>query len=267
MDHSPIITLTTDFGYRDPFVGIMKGVILKINPLATIIDITHDITPQNIREASFSIGTSYHYFPQRTIHVVVVDPGVGSSRRPLLVTAGLHYFIGPDNGLFSRVYETAEDLSVLHVTADHYFLSREGSTFDGRDVFAPLSGWLSKGIQIEKFGDPIDDYVKLPSSVPLMKKDDTIEGEVFYVDHFGNLITNISGKEIRTFTESRPGRSLKIRARGADIPFAEFYSQAADDGMHCVINSFGYLELFVNNGNASSIHGMKAGEKVEVFLS
>ncbi len=266
MDRSPIITLTTDFGYRDPFVGIMKGVILKINPLAKIIDITHDIAPQNIPEAAFSIGESYDYFPHRTIHVVVVDPGVGSLRRPLLVTAGLHYFIGPDNGLFSRVYETAEDLSVLHVTSDHYFLSHERSTFDGRDVFAPVAGWLSKGIQITKFGDPIDDYVTLPTAVPLMKKEGTIEGVVLYVDHFGNLITNVSGKEIRTLGESRPGKELKVRARGTDIPFTEFYSQAADDGMHCVINSFGYLEIFVHNGNASSIYKMKAGEKVEVSL-
>jgi S-adenosylmethionine hydrolase len=153
------------------------------------------------------------------------------------------------------------------VTADHYFLSRERSTFDGRDVFAPLAGWLSKGIQITKFGDPVDDYVTLPTAVPHKKKEDTIEGEVLYVDHFGNLITNISGQTIRTLSESRPGKKPKVRARGTDIPFTEFYSQAADDGMHCVINSFGYLEIFVHNGNASSAYKIKVGEKVEVSLS
>ena len=267
MEQSPIITLITDFGSRDPFVGIMKGVILNINPLATIIDITHDVTPQNIQEASFAIGASYGYFPHRTIHVVVVDPGVGSARRPLLVTAGLHYFIGPDNGLFSRIYETAEDLSVLHVTADHYFLTRERSTFDGKDVFAPLAGWLSKGIQITKFGDPVDDYTSIPAPVPLKKGEDSIEGEVIFVDHFGNLITNISRNDIGTLTESRPGMKLKISTKGNDVLFTEFYSQAADEGMHAVVNSFGYLELFVNLGSASSIYAIKAGEKVEVTLS
>lgn len=165
MQHNPIITLTTDFGYRDPFVGIMKGVILNINPSATIIDITHDISPQNILEAALSIEMSFELFPHKTIHVVVVDPGVGSTRRPIFVITDRYYFIGPDNGVFSRIYKLQhETLEVMNIKAEHYFMPQRSATFHGRDIFAPAASWLSRGIDISKFGEPINDYVTICAS-------------------------------------------------------------------------------------------------------
>jgi len=210
MEPSPIITLTTDFGYRDPFVGIMKGVILNINPLANIIDITHGISPQNIMEAAFTIEMSFASFPSKTIHVVVVDPGVGSVRRPILVITDHYYFIGPDNGIFSQIYNLSESLNVIHLTAEHYFMAQISSTFHGRDMFAPAAAWLSKGINVSNFGDPIDDYVNMPISVPVMPTKNIIEGEVIYIDLFGNVITNIKTQKIDELLGSNRKENLEL---------------------------------------------------------
>ena len=207
-----IITLTTDFGSKDPFVGIMKGVMLNINPLITIIDITHTISPQNILEAAIAVEASFSYFPHKTIHVVVVDPGVGSGRRPLLVSADYHYFIGPDNGVFSRIYKKSESLDVFHVTAEHYFLPQRSATFHGRDVFAPVAAWLAKGIHVERFGDPITDYVTLPLPAPVFLQENTIEGEVVYIDRFGNLITNIHDTMLNDLLSRNRPETLLLRS-------------------------------------------------------
>ena len=268
MEHSPIITLTSDFGYRDPFVGIMKGVILNINPFANIIDITHGISPQNIMEAAFAIETSFASFPHRTIHVVVVDPGVGSVRRPILVTMDYHYFIGPDNGVFSRIYNSGhESLSVIHITAEHYFLSGRSSTFHGRDVFAPVAAWLSKGINVMNFGNPITDFINIRLPVPVMSKENTIDGEVIYVDIFGNAITNINTQKIAELRGSKPQGKTKVVVKGKEVAVKEYYSQAEDKGLYSLINSFGYIELFVRNSSASSDFGITVGEKISVLFT
>jgi hypothetical protein len=268
MQSNPIITLTTDFGYRDPFVGIMKGVILNINPLANIVDITHGISPQNIMEAAFSIEMSFESFPSRTIHVVIVDPGVGSVRRPLLVITGRHYLIGPDNGVFSRIYNLIhETLTVIHITAEHYFLPQRGFTFHGRDIFAPVAAWLSRGINVSNFGNPITDYVNIPVPVPVVSKENTIEGEVIYIDRFGNAITNIQSQKINDLLKNNPNGKLKVLFKGIVAPLKDYYSQAIDNGLYSLINSFNYLELFVNKGSANSNFGITAGEKVNVIVS
>jgi S-adenosylmethionine hydrolase len=268
MQSSPIITLTTDFGYKDPFVGIMKGVILNINPLAKIVDTTHGISPQNILEAAFAIETSFKFFPYKTIHVVIVDPGVGSVRRPILVITDHHYFIGPDNGVFSRIYNLQhETLSIVHITAEHYFLTRRSATFHGRDIFAPVAAWLSRGINVSNFGDPITDYVNIPIPVPMVSNENTIEGEVIYIDRFGNVITNIHNQKIDELFGSNPEERLKVIAKGKEAPLKNHYSEAGDDGLYSLINSFGYLELFVRMGNASSDFGISVGEKVNVVLT
>lgn len=268
MQSNPIITLTTDFGYKDPFVGIMKGVILNINPLANIIDITHDISPQNILEAAFAIEMSFESFPSKTIHVVIVDPGVGSVRRPILVITDYHYFIGPDNGVFSRIYNsTHETLTVIHITAEHYFLPQRSSTFHGRDIFAPMAAWLSRGINVSNFGNPITDYVNIPIPVPVVSKENTIEGEVIYIDRFGNAITNIQNQKIDELFGSNIGGRLKVIAKRKEAPLKNYYSEAEDNGLYSLINSFGYLEFFVNKGSASSNFGITVGEKVNVIVS
>ncbi len=267
MQHNPIITLTTDFSYKDPFVGIMKGVILNINPFANIIDITHGISPQNVVEASFAIEMSFASFPHKTIHVVVVDPGVGSVRRPILVVTDYYYFIGPDNGVFSKIYNLTETFTVIHITSEHYFMPQRSSTFHGRDIFAPAAAWLSKGIYISNFGDPITDYVNIPVPVPVMPTKNIIEGEVIYIDQFGNVITNIQAQKIDELLGSKPGGRLKVVVKGKEAPLKNYYSQAKDDGIYSLINSFGYLELFVRNDNASLNLGIAVGEKVGAIVT
>ncbi len=268
MQSNPIITLTTDFGYKDPFVGIMKGVILNINPLANIVDITHDISPQNILEAAFAIEMSFESFPPKTIHVVVVDPGVGSVRRPILVITGHHYFVGPDNGIFSRIYNLMhETLTVIHITAEHYFLPQRSSTFHGRDIFAPMAAWLSRGINVSNFGNPITDYVNIPIPVPVVSKENTIEGDVIYIDRFGNAITNIQTQKIEELLGSNPEGRLRVIIKGKEAPLKNYYSEAEDNGLYSLINSFGYLELFAHMGNASSDFGIAVDEKVSVILT
>jgi len=267
MSDNPVITLTTDFGYKDPFVGIMKGVILSINPSAMVVDITHDISPHNICEASFVIAESFSYFPHRTIHVVVVDPGVGSIRRPLLIVSGYHYFIGPDNGIFSRIYNSAEGLQVINITSEHYFLPERGKTFHGRDIFAPAAAWLSRGLKINNFGDPVSNYVTLPIPETKRLRENMLVGEVIYVDRFGNLITNISSSEIESLTQNNSAVEIKVSIRDKEAPFKKHYAEASNKEISCLINSFGLLELFVKEGSASSAFGISVGEKVSVDFS
>src|SRR5512135_1704123 len=197
MADKPLITLTTDFGYDDPFVGVMKGVILNINPEAKIVDLNHGIRPQDTMEAAFTIGMNFHYFPAETLHVVVVDPGVGSRRRPVLMLSDHHYFLGPDNGVFSYIYRMKhETLEVLHITADHYFLQKKSSTFQGRDVFAPVAAWFSRGVAMEKFGDRITDYQTIDLPFPEVTAEGIIRGKIIHIDRFGNAISNITKKDI-----------------------------------------------------------------------
>lgn len=265
MEPRPLISLTTDFGCKDPFVAIMKGVILNINPSVRIVDITHDISPQNILEAAFALEMSYRSFPHNTIHVAVVDPGVGSERRPLLVVAAHHYFIGPDNGVFSRIYNSSERLEVIHITADHYFLPQRSSTFHGRDVFAPVAAWMSKGIDISKFGDPVSDYVTIPVPKPVVTDENRIDGEIIHIDRFGNLITNIDAQNI--LTGKRLDINPNVVIKGMEVSLKKYYSEGEEKRLYFLINSFGYLELFVNRGNASADFDITIGEKVRVVLA
>lgn len=267
MEQRLIITLTTDLGYKDPFAGIMKGVILNINPTANIVDLTHGISPQNIMQAAFAIEASFQYFPYKSINIAVVDPGVGSVRRPIIVATDHHYFVGPDNGVFSRLYSISASLQVIHATAEHYFLPSRSSTFHGRDIFAPVAGWLSRGVDILNFGDPITDFVKLPIPVPASPAHNIIEGEIVYVDCFGNLTTNIHHMKIDELVLNNSDKEQKVLVRGHEAPLKDFYSQATDKGLYSLINSFGYLELFVTNGNAASEFGLAVGDRVGVVLS
>src|SRR4030043_902730 len=239
MEHSPIITLTTDFGNRDPFVGIMKGVILNINPSASVIDITHGIGPQKIMEAAFAIEMSFESFPSKTIHVVVVDPGVGSVRRPILVVTDYHYFVGPDNGVFSQIFNLTESLKVIHITAEHYFMSQRSSTFHGRDIFAPVAAWLSRGIDVSKFGDTITDYVKIPLPAPTITAQHTLEGEVVYIDSFGNAMTNIKTPHMNNLYGSNLVDHPSVLFKGNPVPFKHYYSEAGETGLYSLINAFG----------------------------
>ena len=166
MAHRPIITLTTDFGLNDHFVGTIKGVILNIVPEAQIVDISHSVQAFDVLDGALTIAQSYSYFPSGTVHLVVVDPGVGTARRPILVTSDRHHFVAPDNGVLSMVYAREERLHIRHVTAEHYSLQPVSNTFHARDIFSPVAAWLAKGVDPEKFGDEITDFVRFNPPKP-----------------------------------------------------------------------------------------------------
>jgi len=277
-EHESLITLTTDFGLKDPFVGIMKGVILSVNPKVGIVDISHKITPQNILEASLVLRDAYRFFPPRTIHVAVVDPGVGSPRRPILIITQRYYFIGPDNGIFTFIYEN-EEHRVIHITAEHYFLHSEDTTFHGRDIFAPVAGWLSKGIHVDNLGETINDYVRINIPKPKIISSELMEGEIIYIDRFGNLASNISRDDLKAFLKPLSARiqgsetpivenkNLKIMIKGQEISgINRFYAQSAGKIPAAIINSSGLLEIYIYQGNAEKGLGIQKGEKIGVFV-
>jgi len=267
VSEKPIITLTTDYGLKDSFVGIMKGVILGINPHAKIIDVTHNIERHNVHEASQVIGMSYKYFPPSTIHVAVVDPGVGGERRPILVITEDYYFIGPDNGMFTPIFEKEQNdfLNVFHITSSHYFYKGDGATFHGRDVFAPVAAWLSKGLDSHKFGDEISDYAKIPLAKPSVSGGNVIHGEVVSFDQYGNAITNITIKELSQLAPPDSARKLKAIFRDKELPLLGYYAEADGQTLSATINGFGHLELFMNRDHAAKIFNIVIGDPVSVM--
>jgi hypothetical protein len=261
------VTLTSDFGTRDSFVGSMKGIILKINPQAQLVDITHEIAPQDIWEGAFTLKGAYGYFPKGSIHLAVVDPGVGSGRRPIIVVTESYYFVGPDNGLFSLVYRDAERLRVHHITSSHYYAPNPGPTFHGRDIFAPVAAWLSKGIPSGNFGEEITDYVKLNVPVPKIAEN-TVDGHVVHIDRFGNVITNISYRDLQSLVpEGRQMGPVTASVAGKEIKgLKKFYAEAASGEPGIIINSSGQLEIFLFRQNARTALSLKRGEPVRVTV-
>ncbi|MGH9492541.1 MAG: SAM hydrolase/SAM-dependent halogenase family protein, partial [Terriglobales bacterium] len=206
-----LITLTTDFGDSDHYVGAMKGVILTINPAAQVVDICNSVHSYDVLDGALTIAQAYRYFPTDSVHMVIVDPGVGSSRRPLLVVAEKHVFLAPDNGVLSLVYEQEERLSVRHITASHYFLQPTSNTFQGRDLFAAVAGWLSKGVEVSKFGDEITDFVRFAAPKPKPINENLMKGVVLKVDKFGNLITNFTPRDLpQLFTDDPPAFKILV---------------------------------------------------------
>ena len=262
-----IITLTTDYGTRDAFAASIKGVILKINPLAQLYDISNEVAPQDVWEGAFTLKSAYNHFPKGTIHLAVVDPGVGGGRRPIIVVTESYYFVGPDNGIFSLVYQEAERIRVHHITSTHYFQPSPGPTFHGRDVFAPVVSWLSKGIPSGNFGDEIMDYMKLNVPVPKVGPQG-IDGHVVHIDRFGNAITNITFKEIRNFLPEGQGTAaLAVQVAGKEIRgLKQYYAEAAPSTAGAIFNSSGNLEIFVFKQNARTVLGIKRGDTVRLLL-
>jgi S-adenosylmethionine hydrolase len=264
----PIITLTTDYGLKDSFVGMTKGVIIGINPHAKIIDITHNIERHNIYGASQVIGMSYKYFPPTTIHVAVVDPKVGGERRPILVITENYYFIGPDNGIFTPIFEKEQSnfFKVLHITSSHYFLHMTGATFHGRDIFAPVAAWLSKGVDSLKFGEQISDYIKIPLPESSLSDGNIIHGEVVSIDHYGNAITNIATDTLSQLAPIDSKHKFRIMYQDRRLYFVNYYSEVKDRALSATINGFGRLELFVNQDDAVRIFNIRIGDPVSVML-
>ena len=195
MAQRPIITLTTDFGNNDHFVGAMKGVILDIVPDAQIVDICHAVQAFDVLDGALTISQAYSYFPTRTVHVVIVDPGVGTARRPIVASCDKYHFVAPDNGVLSLVYAKEERMHVRHVTSDHYFLQPISNTFHARDIFSPVAAYLAKEVDALKFGDEVEDYVRFTAPKPKAVDQNRLRGVVLKVDRFGNLITNITPQD------------------------------------------------------------------------
>jgi S-adenosylmethionine hydrolase len=229
-----VITLLTDFGLKDPYVGIMKGVILSINPEATIIDITHDITPQDIEEGAFLIEEYHRFFPPGTIHVAVIDPTVGSGRRPIIASKDNNIFIGPDNGIFTLILDDAE---VYLLENPDFMLTEVSSTFHGRDIFAPTAAHASTGFHPSAFGKTISDPVRLDNMLPTTEIH-SLKGRIVRFDHFGNAITNIKIDFLKDFLGNR---SFEVRVGG--MIFAALSKSYYESEFTCLIGSSGYLEF------------------------
>jgi S-adenosyl-L-methionine hydrolase (adenosine-forming) len=263
---SQIIALLTDFGHRDPFVGIMKGIMLGINPNLQLVDISHEVTPQRIREAAIILSITFPYFPLQTIFVVVVDPGVGGVRRPLIVETTKYLFVAPDNGVLGPVLEQEEVRCVIHATEARYFRQPISRTFHGRDVFAPLAAWLSHGAKVHEMGPAIDDHMRLELPRPSVQIDGGLEGEVLYQDRFGNLMTNVSEAFMTELWGPPPWQGIQVSIEAAVIRGLDsYYAQRSAQELGMIINSWGLLEIFANGGNAAQATGAVEGSPVRIF--
>lgn len=259
-----IVTFTTDFGTEDHFVGTMKGVILGINPECNIVDICNHVQPFNIFDGAFTISQAYQYYPAGTIHVVIVDPGVGTTRRPIVIDTGKYVFVAPDNGVLSLVFDRQERLTVRHVTAEHYFLRPVSTTFHGRDIFAAVAGHLSRGVDLSRLGDPINDYVHLDFPQPTLEKD-RITGAVLKIDRFGNIITNIGRRMISEFIGAHNGTAAIRVGKTIVQKFYAAYAQGQPDELFAIMGSTGYVEIAANKNSAAQLTGAKILDNVEVF--
>ena len=257
---NPIITLTTDYGTDDHLVGVLKGVILKINPDAQIVDITHGVTPFDLLDGAMAIANAYAYFPSRTIHVVVVDPGVGTERRPLLVSGQNQYFIAPDNGVLSAVYEKEQNFVVRHLTAEHYFLQPVSKTFHGRDIFAAVAGWLSKNWQPASMGEEITDFKRFGLPRP-KEADGLLKGVVLKVDSFGNLITNFKSEDLPEGALEKGEIKLQVGNHAVSKLVPTFANGNTGEAI-AYVGSSGLVEIGVNKGSASKTLGIGRGTPV-----
>lgn len=258
----PIITLTTDYGTSDHLVGTLKGVILKINPEVTIVDISHDVTAYDLLDGALAIGSAYSYFPARTIHVVVVDPGVGTERRPLLVSGESQYFVAPDNGVLSLVYEREENVLVRHANVEHYYLQPVSKTFHGRDVFAPVAAWLSKGSQASAMGEEITDYKKFAMPKP-KPADGGLKGVVLRLDSFGNIITNFRAEDLPAPAIETGHLQLTVGTTSVN-KLVDTFAKGAPGEVFAYIGSNGFLEIGVNRGSAAKSLGIGRGTQVRL---
>ena len=254
----PVITLLTDFGLRDHFVAAMKGVLLDINPQVTLVDISHLVPPQDVFTGAFILNQSCFCFPAGSVHLAVVDPGVGTARKALAVSAGGHFFVAPDNGLLTHVLN-GQEYTAYEITADHYFRKPVSATFHGRDVFAPIAGWITRGIPLHQLGIVLPDPVRLKIPAPKHVQDALIEASILAVDHFGNLITNLAPADLP--------RAFKVLAGRREITsLRHTYAQGEPGEAFLVPGSTGYLEIAVKNESASSVLNLKAGSPFGVLL-
>jgi len=253
---APILTLTTDFGLADHYVGAMKGVILGICPRARLVDISHQVTPFAIPEGAYTIAQAYRYFPRGTVHIVVVDPGVGSARRPILVEAAEQYFVAPDNGVLSLIF-AREKHKVRLIASDRYFLKQVSATFHGRDIFAPVAAHLAKGISPSRIGKAIQDYLRPPFEKPRPTGNRAWSGNILKIDRFGNIITNFRAEDFPAMDQLIIGRTRVRRMVGT-------YTEGRAGELVAIAGSSGYLEVSVNQASAAQKIGCASGDPCQI---
>jgi len=262
----PVITLTTDFGSNDHCVGAMKGVILDILPEAQIVDICHAVQAYDVLDGALTISQAYSYFPTRTVHVVVVDPGVGTARRPILASFDKYHFVAPDNGVLSLVYAKEERMHVRHITSEHYFLQPVSNTFHGRDIFAPVAAYLAKEVDSLKFGEEVEDFVKFSAPKPKMVEPNRLRGVVLKADRFGNLVSNITAQDAPAlFSGAASGFKIKVGSREI-TEIHSSYAEGSPGQVFGILGSMGFLEIAANRGAAAQITGAGKGSEVSVIL-
>lgn len=253
-----VIALLTDFGTKDYFVGAIKGVILAINRNAKIIDITHEIPPQDVKSAGFTLRACYRNFPEKTIFVAVVDPGVGSDRRAILVETPEYVFIAPDNGLISFIFEEAESYRAFEITEKKYLAGQISRTFHGRDIFAPVAAHLSNGVLPEEFGIEINDFVRFSDSKVQKISENLFEAEIIHIDRFGNLITNFQGSDLLgKFYIEICGNIIKKHY--------DYFAEAKQGEIFSIAGSAGFLEIAAFRDSAQKLLNVKVGEKLRLF--
>lgn len=259
---SPIITLTTDFGLQDHYVSVMKAVILKISPSCRMIDVSHEIPPQDVMAGAWVVRNAAMLFPPGTVHLVVVDPGVGTERNPVALKIEDQFFVGPDNGLFSLIAD-AFDYQAVRLTKSKYWREQKSNTFHGRDVFAPVAAHLAAGVPLNDLGEPVDELITYRWAVPISDKDG-IQGWVVHIDRFGNLITNISADLIQSL---QADLGIRIYAGNTILNNIETAFASVPDGEPVAyIGSSGTLEIAINKGNAKEMLSVEKGAQVSIII-
>ena len=245
----------------------MKGVILDLAPDAQIIDINHSVQPFDVLDGALTISQAYSYYPSGTVHMVTVDPGVGTARRPILLTGDRHQFIAPDNGVLSLIYDREERLSVRHITAEHYFLQPRSNTFHARDIFSPVAAYLAKGVEPDRFGDEITDFVRFAAPRPKPIDERTLRGVVLKIDRFGNLITNITPEDLPALFQAQPPAfKITVGSKGQATRMCTNYAEGTPGEVFGILGSMGFLEIAANRGSAFQLLGAGKGSEVNVVV-
>ena len=256
-----LITLLTDFGLHNAYVSQMKGVIASIAPMATCVDISHTVPPQQVKIGSFLLSSSVDYFPTGTIHVAVVDPGVGTIRRGIVVVTAKQVFVGPDNGLLINAAKKQGHFDVYEITNDSLFNTTISQTFHGRDIFAPVAAHIARGITFEHIGKKINDYHVLESSRPRINGD-IVEADIEFIDDFGNIITNLSAITFHSFIRFEKTCKIKIRRKKITVPYVSTYGNRPQNETLITTGSAGFIELAVNQGNAAKTYDLSIGDSI-----
>ncbi len=258
-----VVTLTTDFGVHDSYVATMKGVLLRINPDVRLVDISHGINHQDVLEASLVLDSAYSFFPAGSVHMAVVDPGVGGRRRPIVLAAGEHYFVGPDNGVFTRVLESETSTAAFEIIETEYLLPVISDTFHGRDIFSPVAAYLARGVDPGAFGPPLESPYRIELPTPGIWEDE-IRGEVIHIDSFGNILSNISRKQFAAAVQDR-GFAVLINGKRIDR-LCRTYEEQERGRTLALFGSSGLLEIAIAEGRADRRIGAGKGDTVLVQI-